>query len=495
MAESYKAKKEDFVSNLSGGDIWEIDVVTLVAPAAVLLWSSLQARRNIFVGHGYVALAVDILLNVGGILSVMTIYSDQPIVLNLLLISPAVMLFMLSHASQQREYKPPKTRKEATNHDDEDQNLSDFPIRPFITSYRGAMMVVTCLAILAVDFRIFPRRFAKVETWGTSLMDIGVGSFVFSAGTVGVRSSLREQATARKTGMPSRLGQALRHSGPLLVLGFIRLYSVKGLEYAEHVTEYGVHWNFFFTLALLPPFVVVSQLLFSLVPSYSVLAILLSVAYEAALELTNLKAYILAAPRKDLLSQNREGIFSFCGYLAIYLAGQGCGQYVLPRQQISYRQSSPYEQRKGLVISLGYLALIWRILLFITTSYTYGFGLQISRRLANLPYVIWVSSFNCSQILLFCLIETFCFPATFAAKSPATESRETRRATSKVLHAFNKNGLAVFLIANLLTGLVNMTIDTIAQTHISSIAILSGYALVLSMVTLLLDHYNVSIKL
>ena len=79
-----------------------------------------------------------------------------------------------------------------------------------------------------------PRRFAKTETYGTGLMDVGVG---------GLRSARSSSPSARRARV------ALRRALPLLALGAATLAGKRGVDYQQHVSEYGVHWNFFFTLA------------------------------------------------------------------------------------------------------------------------------------------------------------------------------------------------------------------------------------------------------
>lgn len=88
---------------------------------------------------------------------------------------------------------------------------------PFFTTFRAMVVYLTVLSILAVDFKIFPRRFAKTKTFGFSLMDIGTGSFIFANGIV--------SSEAKR--MRSNFRQSILSSVPLLILGFGRLFSVK----------------------------------------------------------------------------------------------------------------------------------------------------------------------------------------------------------------------------------------------------------------------------
>jgi len=453
----------------------------------------LQARQSFFKSYSVVAFLVDYFINVGTIILSTTLYSSTPILLSLLLVAPALLVWALPSSSTPKKkplVPPPAKSKNASG------ALGVLSLKPFLTTYRGSMMIMTCTAILAVDFRLFPRRFAKVETWGTSLMDLGVGSFVYSAGVVAARPVLKQRAEGRTTPLLRRLTQSMRHSLPLLILGVIRTLSVKGLDYAEHVTEYGVHWNFFFTLGFLPPFVAVFQSALKIVPSYATLAVLLSVVYQLALDNTPLKAFVLTAPRNNLFSMNKEGIFSFIGYLSIFLCGQDAGMYILPRSITPPRSGvSKGSQRTTLLLTMAVWSMIWAALYFFATDYSFGFGLSVSRRLANLPYVLWVAAFNSTQILICCLIDTIFFPAFYNANDARTEKEAYINATSRVLRAFNRNGLAVFLLANLLTGLVNMTVPTLDMTPRQTMGILVGYTGVLSVVAVGLDAYDISIKL
>lgn len=515
---SYKARKEAFVSDLSGGSIMEINLVTLVAPVshfcstkfeklscslsiqlAILLWSALQARRRFFTPYTLTAFITDFLLNVCAILFAITAYSAAPGLLDLLLFLPSIVILLLP-ASNNTVHASKKVRKTASDM----STAASIPNRPFLTSYRGSMMIVTCLAILAVDFPSFPRRFGKCENWGTSLMDLGVGSFVFSAGVVAARPLIKAKLSPNKGGplndtFGSSIFGSIRHGLPLFVLGMVRLWSVKGLDYAEHVTEYGVHWNFFFTLAFIPPFLTLADAILQFLPlSNETLAILIAATYEGVLDNTRLTAFILLGPRTDLLSKNREGVFSFIGYLAIFLAGRGTGLLVLkpsttPKDKSKFANTSAaYKDRKDLLQSLLIQSLAYGIIyVVLTRPFLLGLSLDVSRRLANLPYVLWIAAFNNAQILLFALIETFIFPSAYQSNS----TEDVKDTCPRIMQTFNSNGLAVFLVANLGTGLVNLTVNTLDRTVLESMMIMVLYAAALTAVALGLDMSGFKIKL
>lgn len=81
------------------------------------------------------------------------------------------------------------------------------------------------------------------------------------------------------------------------------------------MSEYGVHWNFFITLAFLGLATSLLQSLFSH-STLAVLGTLIMIIYQCALSFTGLQDYLFSETRVTLVDQNKEGLFSLIGTVA-----------------------------------------------------------------------------------------------------------------------------------------------------------------------------------
>ena len=236
-------------------------------------------------------------------------------------------------------------------------NLS-YPDRaPAISAARTWTNIFTAVAILAVDFQIFPRRFAKTETYGTGIMDVGVGCYIICHGLTS--SDARNLVHLNtKTAYLRSLSYCLKKVVPFLVIGLLRLVSVRAADYQQHTSEYGVHWNFFFTIAAVKVGSMIvffvfflfqcmtfffCQLLTSILapvplmlPSflrYASFGTFLISVHQLFLTKFGVMEYIIYGPNGDftrntLFSANREGICSIIGYLALYYFGTEIGRII-----------------------------------------------------------------------------------------------------------------------------------------------------------------------
>lgn len=66
--------------------------------------------------------------------------------------------------------------------------------------------------------------------------------------------------------------------------------------------------------------------------------------------------------------------------------------------------------------------------------------------------------------------------------------------TSGILEAINYNGLLYFLLANVLTGAVNLSINTLQQSSACALTILCTYLLILNSIICVLHRANIQTK-
>ncbi|XP_065635235.1 uncharacterized protein At4g17910 isoform X3 [Quercus suber] len=451
-----KRLKEEFVTNLTGSSMLEVSALLTISSILVILRHSFSSNRlfdmslkkndNEILGskdwRAYMAtMAVDFLVLVLPNILFFTVLADWTYLWAILLIM--VLLFII--ALKRSDFPSPSLERRVHY------------TKEIISSYRVSMMILTCLCILAVDFRIFPRKYAKTETYGTSLMDIGVGSFVL------VNSLVSRQA---RNVSSVRWKTALQSTSPLMILGFVRLISTAGVDYQVHVGEYGVHWNFFFTLAA-------TSILTSIInvpPRYSgMLGSLVLVGYEICL-MRGLNLYLLSNERgMDIISQNKEGIFSIFGYWGMYLLGVQLGYYLF----FGNNSSAMLRGNRW----AGIRALILSILFWIITVLLDRHVERVSRRMCNLTYVTMVLALNL-QVLAILMLSDYI---------PGSK-------TSILEEAFNRNLLGAFLLANVLTGLVNLSVDTLSASSVTALFVLVVYASTLSTVVGIADFCGIRLK-
>ncbi|KAK8970018.1 hypothetical protein KSP40_PGU008090 [Platanthera guangdongensis] len=326
-----------------------------------------------------------------------------------------------------------------------------------ILSYRVFLVVMTCICILAVDFKIFPRRYAKTETYGTSWMDLGVGSFVIANSLVSKQARSVNFVNWKVT---------LQSVSPQVLLGVGRLVVTTGVDYQVHVGEYGVHWNFFFTLAA----VSLLTSIISIHPKYcAIFGLVILLAYQMCLKFW-LSDYLLSDERGlDIFSQNKEGIFSVFGYWGMYLIGVYLGYIIFFVYGAANNTGREQHKRNRIWI----LCIMFWSLTIILDRYVE----RVSRRMCNMAYVTLVLAQNL-QIFLVLSLSDF-----IPGQTPLF-----------LEEVFNQNLLGSFLLANVLTGMVNLSVDTLSASSFAALIILVGYVLFLMAAVSFAWFYDIKLK-
>lgn len=361
-------------------------------------------------------------------------------VMAVLIIISAYITFQSKHVLSSIKYKDDTASKHHT----------------YITNARSTINLLTAIAILAVDFKVFPKRFAKTKKYGFSLMDVGVGLFIYANGIV---------APKRK----ESFRKIIKDSIPLFVLGIGRYLVTKEIKYHVAVWEYGVHWNFFITLGITKVF---SSLVIKIIGErfLFIIAPFLLVIHEVLLQFGLADFVFGPADRKEsFIAANREGIVSSLGYIGLYLLSVPIGN--LMKNHTGTKRKMLYK-----------LILLSSLLLIATIVLNYFFG--TSRRLANSSYCFWSLFIGVFMTKTFYLCEL--------VHKNITKSRFVP--PPFIFESINFNGLVFFLVCNVLTGCVNMIFSTKKVKTFETLMILSVYLLLTCTAVVLLYVKRIRLK-
>lgn len=284
------------------------------------------------------------------------------------------------------------------------------------------------------DYSFWVKRFGKNDFYGISLMDIGIGCFLYNAAFISpIINSKRN----------------FKDSLFLLVLGFIRLAVVTVCKLEVNPREYGYHLNFYFVLAIV-------KLMFQVINSQYNLYVgaLLLLIYECFLSFY--RSNILNDERIGFLMENKEGLSSLVPFLGVFLIINHIGRLIIDRK-------NDYQFK---IRTLNIVCTGATLLYILYNAYEHP-----SRRLSNLGYI---SCFVALQTVTFALSLFFCRYFSYCLNY------------LELVKFCSKNMLGLFLISNLLILAFKILLDIdnmdYLQGNLSNLAYLAINFIVLPVI-------------
>ncbi|KAI9578428.1 uncharacterized protein At4g17910 isoform X1 [Glossina fuscipes] len=359
----------------------------------------------------------------------------------------------------------------------------EFGRRPQVfTLLRATISYLTVLCILAIDFENFPKFFRKTHRYGASLMDTGIGLFVFSMGIV----SQRLQKS-------SQLNRLLLPVGCILTLGLLRTTVLAFIDYRQDEREYGVHWNAFFTLGFTK---LIGTFLSAVAKSDGqLLALGLFVLgiHEVALQ-SGLQLFVMDSniSRDTFATANREGLCSLPGFVALYIVSVHFGKHFQIRETLTF--SDLKKILKSLIIGICVTSFL--VVLSVTS-------VGIARVTCNVGYVVWILNIAAGMSFLYIVVFDLALDTLWPSSPKMAEhsdrdsccilSNHMHTRVPLIMQAVNYNGLTFFLIANLLTGAVNIYLKPEERNDAESIFILMVYMFLTTTAMFILYKFKIRI--
>lgn len=206
--------------------------------------------------------------------------------------------------------------------------------------------------------------------------------------------------------------------------------------------------------------------------------------HQLGLSALGLSDYVMSedVDRSGLFNANREGLVSLPGFVAIYLLSIYLNRWLVAVNVLTYLEMVKKLWR------LAYMVLILWILFAIS-----AYGVGISRVTCNFGYVVWMVAIGSSALLAsfwaidYVINSIMPWDPMGLAVQDQEKGLLTGEPSSRTKHkvigpfainqALNQNGLTFFLVANVLTGMVNMFLKPEDRSDLESILILLVYML------------------